>query len=118
MVFLLIMLFIFFPTMAIYGSFKIRKLNRKIDNLRSSTVSKEALKMALEELENTEKEKQLLEKTVRRYEYEKNKIISHDQFKISVSKDLMKKPKFKPSDLDKKQLEDCMNYYIENYAKR
>lgn len=123
MAFLLIMLFIVFPTMAIYGSFKVRKLNRNIDELRNSTVSKETFEKLFEEMRRLEAEKdhidvrrKELEKTILRYEYEKKSMLPHEQYKISVNKDLVQKTKFKPSDLDMKQLEDCMNYYIETYA--
>jgi len=116
MIILSLMLFVGFPAWTIWLTFKCRKQDKQVRDLKNTSVSKSDYdKVRSENLELTRKlwkdeQRQKLMSDIDR--------TRDDLVAISVDKDLIRRSEINPSNLSKDELEACMNYFIDHHVKR
>lgn len=111
-----VIILLLMPVAVIYLAYENSKLKRKFTALEKNSFPKADAVEIFRDYEKLKKEnlylKRKIDRDEQRKEFEKNMIT------IQVDKSIVptEKRKFKPSDLSKKELEDCMNYYIDNHV--
>lgn len=106
------------PVAVIYLAYENSKLKRRFTAFEKNSFPKSEAVDIFRDYETLKKEnlylKRKIDRDEERKEFEKNMVT------IQVNKSIVptEKRKFKPSDLSKKELENCMNYYIDNHVKR